>query len=141
MTQHTGTRGDRIGEEDGETMGFRVLEEGQGLAVEVSERAEGKFLGEKSTNIRTYRFTMKPDGTLDGKGQGIMTLKDGSMAMWTGTGTGRPRGPGLGGSDWTVDITIRNGTGKFAPYTNRVLPGEYAVDDNWKSKGQLYERK
>jgi hypothetical protein len=142
MTQHMGERGEKLGEEDGQTMGFRILtDERQGFSVEASERAEGTFLGENSTNIRTYRMSMKPDGTLDGSGQGIMMLKDGSMAMWTGTGTGKPKGPGLGAATWQVQITIRQGTGKWAAYANKTLSGEYSTDDNWRSKGVLFAPK
>jgi hypothetical protein len=140
--QHTGTQGEKLGHETGEPMGFRVLaDEGQGMAVEVSERAEGKLLGESSTNIRTYRFTMKPDGSMEGRGQGIMMLKDGSMSTWTATGTGRPRGASLGAADWNVEITLRNATGKLAQYSNRRLSGQYSVDENWKSKGELFDAK
>jgi hypothetical protein len=142
MTHHMGAHGEKVGEEDGQPMGFRVLpDEGKGMSIEVSERAEGMFFGEKSTNIRSYLMTMKPDGTLDGKGQGILTLKDGSMAMWSGTGTGKSNGPGLGAATWQAQITIRQGTGKLAAYANKTLAAEYSVDDNWRSKGTVFAPK
>ena len=138
MTEHTSNK--PVYEANGEPMGFRVLpDEGKGPALEISERQMGTFLGHEVTNLVTYRMTPTPDGTMKGEGQGIATLKDGSMTFWTGKGEGKQTGP-EGPTNWNVTIMFRNPTGKFAEFKDRPLTGSYVVDAAWKSKGSLFAK-
>ncbi len=141
MTEQMETKRTLIAEEFGEPMGFRILpDEGKGQWIEVSNRSQGKFLGEDSTTLVTYKFTVKPDGSLYGEGQGIAYLKDGSMSAWTATGTGTQKGPGSPQS-WKVNFQYRNPTGKFTRFADRPLYVEYEVDEAWKSKARLFDTK
>lgn len=87
--------GELIGEESGKITVRRVLRsEGQGLKVEVSFQAAGKFLGGDATDMGTYWSEVQPNGMLYGEGQGIIMTANGEMAQWTGTGRGRFTGQG-----------------------------------------------
>ena len=55
---------------------------------------DGNYKGTPCTDVATYTSVLK-EGVLHGKGQGIVTTKDGQgMASWTGQGIGRFTGPG-----------------------------------------------
>jgi hypothetical protein len=141
MAEHTGTKGKLVGEEEGQAMGFRVLpDEGKGQWVEVSVRNQGTFLGERSTNLMTYRTTMKPDGSLHGEGQGMAYLADGSTTGWVGTGTGTQKQPG-GPQVWRATVHLRNPTGKYTGLADRPIIVEYEVDQTWKSRARFFDSK
>jgi hypothetical protein len=142
MTEHIPTPTKQIGEEHGEPMGFRVLpDEGKGQWIEISARSQGKFLGEKSTNLLTYKFTSKPDGSLVGEGQGFVYLDDGSTASWVATGEGTQKGGPGGPQSWKVVTHFRNGTGKYATVMGRPIYAEYEVDQAWKSQARIFDTK
>src|SRR5260370_40858238 len=87
--------GEVVGEESGQTTGFRVLpSEGTTPTVEVSFQASGTLLGVEETNMGTYSSVVRPDGTLRGAGRGVVMTKDGGMAAWRGGGVGRFTGRG-----------------------------------------------
>jgi hypothetical protein len=136
MPEHRATKGTPVAEDPGEPMGFRILaDEGKGQWIEVSARIQGKLMGEASTHLSTYKFTVKPDGTLDGKGQGLAYLKDGSVRAWSATGTRTQKGPGSAQS-WKMPAHYRNPTGKFAEFADRPICAEYENDESWKSKAR-----
>jgi hypothetical protein len=82
--------GEQIGEERGKITTRRVLpSEGQGMKVEVSLQASGKFLGTDATDIGTYWSILQPNGFLYGEGQGIIMTATGDVVQWTGAGRGR----------------------------------------------------
>jgi hypothetical protein len=82
--------GEQIGEERGKITGRRVLKsEGQGLKVEVSFQASGRFLGSEAFDMGTYWSEVQPNGMLYGEGQGIIRTANGEMVQWTGAGRGQ----------------------------------------------------
>jgi hypothetical protein len=81
--------GEKIGEMSGKINSQRVVSvAGGGLKMESSFRATGSLLGGNVKETGTYWTVVRPDGTLYGEGQGVMILKDGKMATWTGHGVG-----------------------------------------------------
>ena len=56
--------------------------------METSFQASGSILGVDVKETGTYRTVVRPDGTLYGEGQGVIVLKGGKMATWTGHGVG-----------------------------------------------------
>ena len=56
--------------------------------METSFQGSGSILGVDVKETGTYWRVVRPDGTLYGEGQGVMILKDGKMATWTGHGVG-----------------------------------------------------
>jgi hypothetical protein len=62
--------------------------------METSFAMDGNYKGTPCTDVATYTSVLK-EGVLHGKGQGIVTTKDGQgMASWTGQGIGRFTGSG-----------------------------------------------
>ena len=85
--------GELITEERGKVTGRRVLDSQAGK-MEVSFTATGKVKGIEGTDMGTYVSWMLPDGSMEGKGEGMFMTNDGQMVSWTGTGIGRFKGLG-----------------------------------------------
>ncbi len=82
--------GEKIGEGSGKITGQRVLPNAGGLPkTESSVQITGTLLGVENTLIGTYESVMRPDGTLFGEGQGIVTGKGGEVATLVGRGAGK----------------------------------------------------
>src|SRR5438105_13794368 len=87
--------GEKIGGTAGKITSQRVLPNlGGGPKMETSFEASGSILGTDVKETGTYCTMVRPDGTLYGEGQGVMILKDGKMATWTGHGVGRMKKDG-----------------------------------------------
>jgi hypothetical protein len=56
--------------------------------METSFQAKGSILGTDVMETGTYCTIVRPDGTLFGEGQGIVTTADGKLSTWTGHGVG-----------------------------------------------------
>jgi hypothetical protein len=86
--------GELIEESRGKITGERVLDV-RTLKVESSFTMEGNYRGIPCADIGSYTSVLREGGVLFGKGQGIITAKDGQgMTTWTGQGIGRFTGPG-----------------------------------------------
>lgn len=83
--------GDQVGEDNGKVTSQRVIEIVNGIPkIETSFSTIGKYRGVETTEIGTYRASPRPDGVMQGEGQGVVMTTDGSeMATWTGQGIGR----------------------------------------------------
>jgi hypothetical protein len=87
--------GEKIGEMSGKVSSQRVLlVAGGGLKMETSFQASGSLLGTNVKETGTYWTIVRPDRTQYGEGQGVMMLKDGKMATWTGHGAGTTKKDG-----------------------------------------------
>jgi hypothetical protein len=83
--------GELIEESRGKITGERVLDV-RTPKVESSFTMKGNYRGTPCTDIGTYTSVLREGGVLYGKGQVIMTAKDGQgMTTWTGLGIGRYR--------------------------------------------------
>jgi hypothetical protein len=85
--------GELIAEEKGKVTGRRILDSQTGK-IEVSFTATGKAKGVEGMEMGTYVSWMLPDGSMEGKGQGLFMTNDGQVVSWTGTGIGHFKGPG-----------------------------------------------
>jgi len=94
--------------------------------VEVSFEDSGHILGVASTGLGTYESVVRPDGSIYGEGQGIITTADGEPVAWKGSGQGKFL-PG-GALSYRGILYFRTPSQKLAPLN--VAPGvfEYEVD-------------
>ena len=86
--------GEQIAEGRGKRTARRVVETQPQFKVEVSFEDLTKILGVEGMNIGTYVSSNKPDGTLDGLGEGVFATFDGDYVTWKGIGVGRFVGGG-----------------------------------------------
>jgi hypothetical protein len=85
--------GELITEERGKVTGRRILDSQAGK-METSFTAMGRVKGVEGMDMGTYVSWMLPDGSMEGKGQGVFMTNDGQMISWTGTGLGQFKGAG-----------------------------------------------
>jgi hypothetical protein len=81
--------GEQIAEGQGRRTARRVVTTAPKLQVEVSFEDQTTLLGITGFNIGTYVSSTRPDGTLEGEGQGVFAGPGGEMATWRGVGNGR----------------------------------------------------
>ena len=81
--------GELIAEGRGKRTGRRVVQTEPQFKVEVSFEDLSKMLGVDGMNIGTYTSSNKPDGSLDGLGEGVFATLDGEIVTWKGIGVGR----------------------------------------------------
>jgi hypothetical protein len=81
--------GEQIAEGRGKRTARRVVTTDPRLKVEVSFEDRATVLGVDGGNIGTYTSSTRPDGTLEGEGQGVFAGVDGKLATWKGVGSGR----------------------------------------------------
>ena len=106
--------GEMIGEGRGKISTVRVLpSEGGAPRMEVSFQGAGKLLGQDVSQVGTYISTLTPNGVFNGCGQGMITSKKGDVVLWTGTGVGRPTGPGMTAS-WRGSLCYQTTSQAFA---------------------------
>ncbi len=133
--------GDLILEEAGRVTGMRVLStDASGTKIEVCLQLTGTIRGVAETTIWTYTTLTRPDGSMYGWGQGVMTTQDGDVINLIGHGSGRAAPPG----DTTRFRTMlhpHTTSAKFADLNSIGLAGEYdvapdgsAVNKNWEWK-------
>ena len=80
--------GAQISEGRGKRTGRRVISTDP-VKVEATAEEAAKFLGVEGTSIITYTSQIKPDGSLDGAGDGIFITLAGEVLTWKGIGVGR----------------------------------------------------
>src|SRR5258708_5080893 len=81
--------GEKIGEGNGTRGMRRVLSTQPNFKVEVSFEETGKLLGVEGMNMGTYTAITKPDGSLEGVGEGVFATLEGEFVTWRGMGVGR----------------------------------------------------
>ena len=81
--------GEVIGEGKGKRTGRRVVATEPVFKVEVSFEDISTLLGTPGMNIGTYTSVPKPDGSLDGYGEGVFATLDGETLTWKGLGIGQ----------------------------------------------------
>ena len=81
--------GEQIGEETGKVLVRRVISVGGGTKVEVTTQATGKLLGVETRSNVTYCAGIRPDGSVYGEGQGLVTGKGGEHASFKAAGVGK----------------------------------------------------
>ncbi len=133
--------GEMIGEARGKVTGVRVLpSQGQGPCMEVCFQGMGKLLGLETSDVGTYESVLLPAGVFRGKGQGVITTKDGDVVTWTGEGVGRPTGKGMAAS-WRGAIYLQTAAPRLAQLNNIAVIFEHEVDENGNTESREWEWK
>ncbi len=130
--------GDLIGESIGRRIVRRVLST-EPPTVEVSFEDSGHMLGVATRGVGTYTSVIRPDGSIQGEGKGIMTTEDGEGITWTGTGLGS-FGPG-GAVSYRGMLFYRTNSQKLARLNNATAAFEYDVDADGNTVAKAWEWK
>ena len=107
--------------------------------VEVSFEESGKVLGVSATDFGTYTSAVRPDGSIYGEGQGVMTTLDGEMISWTGSGLGKFKEKGA--VSYRGILYFRTTSQKLARLNAVGGVFEYEVDPEGKTHTKVWEWK
>jgi hypothetical protein len=130
--------GELIGENRGKRLVRRVLSTTP-PTVEVTFEEAGKLFGIATTGMGTYTSVIRPDGTIWGTGQGIVTTADGEGMTWVGSGQGKF---GAGGAvSYRGILYFQGPSAKLAKLSAHPAVFEYEVDAEGKTHTKLWEWK
>jgi hypothetical protein len=136
--------GELIIEDRGKITGQRVLNV-KGPKTETSFTMQGRYKEAEGTDVGTYTSVLREGGVIYGKGQGIVTTRDGhEMATWTGQGIGRFTGSGkisFRGSLFFQTPSAAKEGGKLSFLNNLVGVFEYEVDEMSNCSSKVWEWK
>ncbi len=130
--------GEQLGESKGKRIVRRVLSTDP-LTAEVSFEDSGNMLGVATSGIGTYTSVVRPDGSIYGEGQGLMTTPDGEGITWKGSGAGK-FGPG-GAISYRGILYYRTASQKLARLNNACGVFEYEVDAAGNTTSKVWEWK
>ena len=130
--------GEMIGEATGKRIVRRVLSTDP-LRVEVSFEDTGKMLGVNTTGFGTYTSSLRPDGSIYGKGEGAFMTQDGELVTWKGSGQGRFKEKGA--VSYRGILYHRTTSQKLARLNAAPAVFEYEVDPEGKTHSSLWEWK
>src|SRR5262245_17818025 len=111
----------------------------QSIAVEVSFEDAGKLLGSEGGNIGTYVSSPRPDGSIEGTGQGVFASADGSMVSWKGIGIGRFKEGGA--VSYRGCLTFATASPALARLNGVAGVFEFEVDAAGKTHTKIWEWK
>jgi hypothetical protein len=132
--------GEKIGESHGRITGRRVLANPGGAPrMEVSFESSGTALGVDLSEVGTYWSELRPDGTLFGEGQGILTGKGGEVLTWVGQGVGSARKDG--GVTYRGAVYYRTSSPALARLNSVAAVFEYEADAQGNTRAQIWEWK
>src|SRR5690242_11306414 len=131
--------GNVISEGQGKRTGRRVVAVSPTFKVEVSFEEATKVLGTDGMNIGTYDSSPKPDGSLEGIGQGVWASLEGDMVTWNGIGIGRL---GAGGTiTYRGCLSFSTSSPKFTSLNGVAGVFEFDVDAQGNTKSKIWEWK
>jgi hypothetical protein len=131
--------GDLIIEGKGKRTGRRVIAVHPSFNVEVSFEEMTTILGVSGMNLGTYTSTNRPDGSLDGEGQGVFASMDGEIVTWKGIGTGKL---GEGGKvSYRGCLTFSTASSKLARMNGIAGAFEFEVDAAGNTVTKIWEWK
>ena len=131
--------GEQIGEGRGKRTARRVLATQPQFNVEVSFEDSSKLLGVEGMNIGTYTSMNKPDGSLDGAGQGIFATADGDFVTWKGIGVGRFLAGGV--VSYRGALSYSTASAKLARLNSIAGVFEFEVDAAGNTQTKIWEWK
>ena len=133
--------GDLILDESGQVTGTRVLStDASGTNIEICLQLSGTIRGVAETTIWTYTTLTRPDGSIYGSGQGVMTTQDRDVINLIGHGSGQTPPPG----DTTRFRTMlhpHTASAKYADLNGIGLVGEYDVAPDGSAVNKCWEWK
>jgi hypothetical protein len=126
-----------IGEEHGRVATRRVLAaDGSGPQMEVSFESSGVILGVQTTHAGTYLTSSRPDGSLFGEGQGMMSTPDGEIASWSGQGIGHRS---ANGTSWRGALYFQTSCERLLALNRMAVVFEFDVDPDGKTHAKFWE--
>jgi hypothetical protein len=132
--------GEKIGEISGKITMQRVLPNLGGFPkMETSFQAAGSILSAEVKETGTYCTIVRPDGTQYGEGQGVMILKDGKMATWTGHGVGTMKKDGT--ATYRGALYFQTMPQRWSRLNKVAVLFEYAVDAEGNTHSEYWEWK
>lgn len=129
--------GDLLLDETGTVTGLRVLSmDATGTTLEISLQTEGTIRGTAENTFWTYTQLIRPDGSIYGQGQGLMTTADGDVLQVSGHGAGKAPGPGEA-TQFRTMLFVHTAAAKYQDLNLIGLAGEYdvAADGSATNKG------
>ncbi len=133
--------GDLILEETGQVTGTRVLSaDASGASIEICLQLTGTIRGVAETTIWTYTTLTRPDGSIYGSGQGVMTTEDGDVINLIGHGSAQAAPPG-GTTKFRTMLHPHAASAKYADLNGIGLAGEYDVAPDGSAVNKCWEWK
>jgi len=130
--------GEKISESKGRRIVRRVLSVDP-PTVEVSFEDSGSVLGLATTGLGSYTSVIRPDNSIFGTGQGLITTQDGEGIAWEGSGLGKF---GAGGAvSYRGMLFFRANSQKLAAINNACGAFEYEVDAAGNTNSNVWEWK
>ena len=131
--------GKLILDETGTVTGLRVLStDGLGTKLEVCLQTTGTIRGVAESCFWTYTQLIRPDGSIYGAGQGVMTTADGDVIQLIGHGSGRAPAPG-GATKFRTMLHPHSAVAKYADLNFIGLAGEYDVAPDGSAINKCWE--
>src|SRR5690349_11863443 len=129
--------GEVIGEGRGKRTARRVVATEPVFKVEVSFEEQGTLLGVAGMNIGTYTSCPKPDGGLDGYGEGVFASLEGDIVTWKGVGAGHfVEG---GAVQYVGGLSYSTKSAKLARLNQIAGVFEFNVDAEGNTTGKIWE--
>ena len=129
--------GEKIGEGTGQRGMRKVLSTLPTFKVEVSFEEHIKLLGIEGMNMGTYTAITKPDGSLEGVGEGVFATLDGEFVTWRGMGVGHF--VEAGAVRYTGMLSYSTTSAKLTKLNAITAMFEFDVDAAGKTRSKIYD--
>ena len=112
---------------------------GRGLTLKltISNEETSKLMGVEGMNMGTYTAITKPDGSLEGVGEGVFATLDGEFVTWRGMGVGHF--VEAGAVRYTGMLSYSTTSAKLAKLNAITAMFEFDVDAAGKTRSKIYD--
>tara|TARA_B100001013_G_scaffold342147_1_gene267679 strand:+ start:401 stop:808 length:408 start_codon:yes stop_codon:yes gene_type:complete len=132
--------GELVLEDSGQITGIRVLStDASGTTLELNLQLSGTIRGVGENTLWTYTMLQRPDGSLYGQGNGVLTTVNGDVIHLIGSGSGKAN-PG-GTVRFCTMLHPHGATGQNADLNAIGLAGEYEVAADGTATNKCWEWK
>ena len=132
--------GQLVLEDSGQITGIRVLStDASGTTLELNLQLSGTIRGVGENTLWTYTMLQRPDGSLYGQGNGVLTTVNGDVIHLIGSGSGKAN-PG-GTVRFCTMLHPHGATGQNADLNAIGLAGEYEVAADGTATNKCWEWK
>jgi len=132
--------GQLVLEDSGQITGIRVLStDASGTTLELNLQLSGTIRGVGQNTLWTYTMLQRPDGSLYGQGNGVLTTDNGDVIHLIGSGSGKAN-PG-GTVRFCTMLHPHGATGQNADLNAIGLAGEYEVAADGTATNKCWEWK
>ncbi len=133
--------GDLILEETGTVTGIRVVSnDASGTKIEVCLRTTGTIRGVAESTLWTYWQLIRPDGSIYGHGDGVLTTQAGDVLQLTGHGSGQAPSPG-DPTKFRTMLHVHTVAAKYVDLNSIGLVGNYEVTADGNAVNKCWEWK